>query len=267
MRVYVFAGASGRVGTQSRALHPQSHLIPTWKGYTGFKCHMLPPSASPPASTVWSHIRHRHAFQPHGKLLCAHNDPDGKCIGACAVGIVLWTAEVPMVFKPDQVRNKKQGEENPCSVLEPEGDVGLPGFRVILLLSLILCFAISLLKSPKILAGKPGCALRRGIWISPAAASKAAASLRAQPLRWHTDLMICSVQGIKCLKKLALLRRPCSSCISVPSFVWGWDWLWGGQEDADGSINKRHLGELAELTAQQDPCLAVKTFLHVQRCS
>lgn len=79
--------------------------------------------------------------------------------------------------------------------------------------------------------------------------------------------MICAVQGIKCLKKLALLRRPCSSCISALSFVPDWGWLWGGQEEPDDSINKRHLRELAELTAQQDPCLAVKTFLHVQRCS
>ena len=68
------------------------------------------------------------------------------------MGIVLCTAEVSIVSKPDQVRNKEQGEEIPCSVLQPEGDVGLPGFRAILLLSLVLCFAISLLKSPKILA-------------------------------------------------------------------------------------------------------------------
>lgn len=51
------------------------------------------------------------------------------------MGIVLCTAEVPMVSKPDQVRNKEQGEEPPCSELEPEGDAGLPGFRAILLLS------------------------------------------------------------------------------------------------------------------------------------
>lgn len=74
--------------------------------------------------------------------------------------IVLCIAEVPMVSKPDQVRNKEQ-EEIPCLALEPERDEGLPGFRAILLLSLVLCFATSLLKSPKILATKPHCALRK----------------------------------------------------------------------------------------------------------
>lgn len=102
-------------------------------------------------------------FPATQNLLCGHNAPDGKCIAACAAGIVPCTAEVPKVSKPDQVRNKEQGEEIPCSALEPEVGVGLPGFRAILLLSLILCFAISLLKSPKILAAKPGCALRKGI--------------------------------------------------------------------------------------------------------
>lgn len=66
-----------------------------------------------------------------------------------------------MVSKPDQARNKEQGEEIPCLALKPEGDAGLPGFRATLLLSPVLCFAISLLKSPQILAAKPGCAPRR----------------------------------------------------------------------------------------------------------
>lgn len=123
------------------------------------------------------------------------------------------------------------------------------------------------LKKPWDLGSHTGCVRREGMWISPAAALKTAASPGAQPLLWLGDLMICAVQGIKCLKKLALLRRPRSSCISVLSFVPGWDWLWGGQEEPDDSINKKHLGEWAELTAQQDPCLAVKTFLHVERRS
>lgn len=59
--------------------------------------------------------------------------------------------------------------------------------------------------------------------------------------------MIYTVQGIKCLKKLTLLRRPCSSCISVPSFVWVWDWLWVGQEEPGGSIN-----EILERVSQTD---------------
>lgn len=127
----------------------------------GFKCHTLPHSASPPASSAWSHVHHRHTFQPNGKLLCGHDTPDGKRIGACAVGIMLCTAEVSMASKPDQARNKEQGEEIPCLALKPEGDAGLPGFRATLLLSPVLCFAISLLKSPHILAAKPGCAPRR----------------------------------------------------------------------------------------------------------
>lgn len=246
---------------ESRTLHPQSHLIPIWKGYKGFKCHIHLPFASPAAHSPWSHVHHRHTFQPNRKLLCGHDAPHVRCIVASAAGMVLCTAEVPIVSKPAQVRNKEQGEEIPPQCWSQKGMWGS------LESEWFYCFHISLLKSPKILAAKPAYALRKGIWTSPAAASKAAAGLRAQPLPWHTDLMICAVQGIKCLKKLALLRRPCSSCISVLSFVRGWDWLWGGQEEPDGSINKRHLGELAELTAQQDPCLAVKTFLHVQRCS
>ena len=108
MCVCDFAGGSGRVGTHSRALHPQSHLIPAWKYYMGFKCHMLPPSTSPAASSAWSHIHHRHPFQPNGKRLCGHDTPDGKCIGACAVRTVLCTAQVLLVSKPAQVRNKEQ---------------------------------------------------------------------------------------------------------------------------------------------------------------
>lgn len=106
----------------------------------------------------------------------------------------------------------------------------LPGFRAILLLSIVLCFAISLLKSLKILAVKSGHALRKRIWISSAAASKADTSLRVQPLHWHIDLMICTAQGIICLKKLSLLGRPRLSCISLLFFVWGCNWLWGGQK-------------------------------------
>lgn len=57
-----------------------------------------------------------------------------------------------------------KGKEKEFSlVLEPEGSMGFPRFRAFLLLFLILCFPISLSKSPRILAAEPGCALRKGM--------------------------------------------------------------------------------------------------------
>ena len=49
------------------------------------------------------------------------------------------------------VQNEEQGEEIYSSVLEPEGDAGLLGFRPF---SLVPCFATGLLNNPKILAAK-----------------------------------------------------------------------------------------------------------------
>lgn len=142
-----------------------------------------------------------------------------------------------------------------------------PRFRAFLLLFLILCFLISLSKSPRILAAKPGCALRKGNLTSSAAASKAAVILRAQSLYWHTALMIYTVQGIKCFKKLTLFRRPRSSYISVPSFVWGWDWLWGGQEEPDGSINET-LGSVSQTDSSTRSMFSCQNILPcTERCS
>lgn len=161
-----------------------------------------------------------------------HDAQDGN-----AQGLVLWglcCGDCAVCYR--STYGIKVKEKEFCLVLKPEGNMGLPRFRAFLLLFLILCFPISFSKSPRILAAK--LCTKEGNLTSPAAASKAAVILRAQSLYWHTDLMICTAQGIKCFKKLTLLRRPCSSCISVPSFVWGWEWLWEGQEEPDGSINE-----------------------------
>lgn len=77
-----------------------------------------------------------------------------------AQGLVLWGL---CCVLQKYLWNKGQGEGIPCLALEPEGNMGFPRFRAFLLLFFILCFPISLSKSPRVLAAKPGCALREGI--------------------------------------------------------------------------------------------------------
>lgn len=229
----------GTIDTQGRALHPQCHF---W---------FLP------GSCIWSfNVRQSFFLLPLPHVVC---DPTFVTHLACfpaeqkitfmammlkmvnAQGLVLWGL---CCVLHEYLWNKGQGE----GILLGTGDrreYGIPQIQSFSTTFPHSLFSHKPLKKPQDLGSQTRLCTKEGNLTSPSTASKAAVILRAQPLYWHTDLMIYTVQGIKCFKKLTLFRRARSSCISVPSFVWGWDWLWGGQEEPDGSINET-LGRVSQ---------------------